>query len=224
MDGNGRWANDQGLPRSQGHYQGAKVVKEIITAAPDLGIEVLTIFAFSTENWKRPKYEIEILMRLFQSEITKQFEELVKKEVRVRFIGSREGLPKKLSNTIKELENSTLENRGLILQIALNYGGRQDIVNAIKKLSQQVKSGSLNPHDITESHITASISTAGIIDPDLIIRTSGEVRISNFLLWQSAYSEFAFVEKHWPAFTPTDLSEIIKEVSQRDRRFGASSL
>ena len=222
MDGNGRWANDQGLPRGHGHVQGAKAVKKIIAAAPDLGIKVLTIFAFSTENWSRPKYEIDILMRLFQSEIIKQFEELVEEQVRVRFIGSRDGLPKRLVETIEQLENKTKSNPGLVLQIALNYGGRQDIVDAVRKIAGGVKSGALEPNGITENHISESISTAGFRDPDLIIRTSGELRISNFLLWQAAYSEFAFTEKHWPDFTPKDLANILEEVSTRKRRFGGT--
>jgi undecaprenyl diphosphate synthase len=220
MDGNGRWANDQGLPRGKGHFQGAKVVKEVIAAAPDLGIKILTIFAFSTENWNRPKYEIDILMRLFQAEIIKQFEELVEEKVRVRFIGSKDGLPKRLVDTIYKLEDSTKDNPGLVLQIALNYGGRQDIVDAVKNVANLVKTGQLNPEEITEAHISNEISTSGFADPDLIIRTSGEVRISNFLLWQSAYSEFAFISKHWPDFKSTDLAMILNEVSTRKRRFG----
>ena len=222
MDGNGRWANDQGLPRGHGHVQGAKAVKKIIAAAPDLGIKILTIFAFSTENWSRPKYEIDILMRLFQSEIIKQFEELVEEQVRVRFIGSRDGLPKRLIDNIEQLENKTKPNPGLVLQIALNYGGRQDIVDAVRKIAGGIKSGALEPNGITENHISEAISTAGFRDPDLIIRTSGELRISNFLLWQAAYSEFAFTEKHWPDFTPKDLANILEEVSTRKRRFGGT--
>jgi len=223
MDGNGRWANDQGLPRGKGHFKGAKVVKEIIKAAPDLGIKILTIFAFSTENWSRPKYEIDILMRLFQAEIIKQFEELVEEKVRVRFIGSKDGLPTKLVDTIYNLEDNTKNNPGLILQIALNYGGRQDIVDAVKNVATLVETGKLKPEEITEAHISNEISTSGFADPDLIIRTSGELRISNFLLWQSAYSEFAFISKHWPDFTPLDLRDIILEVSCRKRRFGGTT-
>ena len=223
MDGNGRWANDQGLPRGKGHLKGAKVVKEIITAAPDLGIKILTIFAFSTENWNRPKYEVDILMRLFQAEIIKQFEELVEEKVRVRFIGSKVGLPKRLVDTIDRLEDSTKDNPGLVLQIALNYGGRQDIVDAVKNIANLVKIGKLKPEEITEEHVSNEISTSGFADPDLIIRTSGELRISNFLLWQSAYSEFAFISKHWPDFTRGDLRDIIMEVSGRKRRFGGTT-
>jgi len=224
MDGNGRWANDQGLPRAKGHYKGAKVVKDIITAAPDLGIKILTIFAFSTENWKRPKYEIDVLMRLFQAEIIKQFEELVEEKVRVRFIGLKDGLPKRLADTIDNLEDKTKDNPGLVLQIALNYGGRQDIVEAVKNIATSLVNGQLKPEEITEAHISDKISTSGFADPDLIIRTSGELRISNFLLWQSAYSEFAFVSKHWPDFSPADLEAILREVSSRSRRFGGIDL
>ena len=220
MDGNGRWANDQGLPRAQGHAKGAKVVKEIIKAAPGLGIKVLTIYAFSTENWNRPKYEINILMNLFQSEITKQFKELLENNIRIRFIGSKIGLPTSLIQSIEQLEANAEHNTGLIVQVALNYGGRRELVDAVKKIGHNIKSGLLDPEEISENHISESITTAGIIDPELIIRTSGELRISNFLLWQSAYSEFAFVKKHWPDFTPEDLGEIIKEVRLRKRRFG----
>lgn len=220
MDGNGRWANDQGLPRAQGHFQGAKVVKDIIKAAPSLGIKVLTIYAFSTENWNRPKYEVKILMNLFQNEITKQFEELLEHNVRIRFIGSKINLPKSLVQATEKLEARTEHNTGLIVQVALNYGGRRDIVDAVKKIGHNIKSGLLDPEEISENHISEAISTAGIIDPELIIRTSGELRISNFLLWQSAYSEFAFIKKHWPDFTPEDLGEIINEVGLRKRRFG----
>ena len=220
MDGNGRWANNQGLPRAKGHYKGAKAVKDIIIAAPDLGIKILTLFAFSTENWKRPKYEINVLMHLFQAEIIKQFEELVEKKVRVRFIGLKDGLPKKLVDSIDNLEDKTKDNRGFVLQIALNYGGRQDIVEAVKNIATSLVNGQLKPEEITEAHISDKISTSGFADPDLIIRTSGELRISNFLLWQSAYSEFAFVSKHWPEFSPADLEAILREVSSRSRRFG----
>jgi len=220
MDGNGRWANDQGLPRSEGHIRGARVVKDIISTAPSLGIKTLTLFAFSTENWNRPKYEINVLMTLFQKEIIKQFEDLVNEKVIVRFIGSKLGLPSKLLNAMSQLEQQTRNNSGLVLQIAINYGGRQDIVDAVKNIVSDVKSGLLDIEEITEEHISAKISTYGVIDPDLIVRTSGEVRISNFLLWQSAYSEFAFVSKHWPDFTPEDLKEILENVSTRKRRFG----
>jgi len=220
MDGNGRWANDQGLPRAKGHSKGAKVVKDIIATAPKLGIKILTIFAFSTENWKRPNYEVNILMRLFQSEITKQFEELVEEKVQVRFIGLRDGLPQKLISTIELLEAKTKDNPGLVLQIALNYGGRQDIIEAVRAIALEVKNGDLEANTISEGYLSGKISTADLKDPDLIIRTSGELRISNFLLWQCAYSEFAFVEKHWPDFTPEDLRNILIDVSTRQRRFG----
>jgi undecaprenyl diphosphate synthase len=223
MDGNGRWANDRGLPRSKGHFQGAKVVKDIIKAAPDLGVKVLTIFAFSTENWTRPNYEVNVLMRLFQSEITKQFEELVEEKVQVRFIGSRSRLPDKLVSTMEHLELGTKENLGLVLQIALNYGGRQDILEAVKAISSDIKNGEIDVNALTERHISDRISTSGFKDPDLVIRTSGELRISNFLLWQTAYSEFAFVDKHWPDFTAADLRSILDDVLNRQRRFGGLS-
>lgn len=221
MDGNGRWATDRGLNRSAGHIQGAKVVKNIIAAAPKLGIEVLTLYAFSTENWNRPKYEVDVLMHLFRSELRKQKSELLKENVKVRFIGSRVNLPKTLNKTMNELETGTASNTGLILQLAINYGGRQDLLEAIKKVCLKAAGSSHSIQNLNVSDISNALSTSGVTDPDLIIRTSGELRLSNFLLWQAAYSELAFIEKHWPSFTPEDLAEIIQNVSNRERRFGA---
>ena len=220
MDGNGRWAEDRGLSRSAGHIQGAKVVKEIISAATKLGLETLTLYAFSTENWNRPKYEVAVLMGLFKSELLKQAAELITRNVQVRFIGSRTRLPKALVNTMSELEETTANNTGLTLQLAINYGGRQDLLEAFQKIATDNQAMKRSPQDITLSHISDALSTGGVADPDLIIRTSGELRISNFLLWQAAYSEFAFTEKHWPSFTPKDLAQIIEQVSTRERRFG----
>ena len=220
MDGNGRWAVDQGLSRSAGHIQGAKAVKDIISAASHFGLKILTLYAFSTENWNRPKYEVAVLMRLFKSELHKQTAELIHKNVKVRFIGSRARLPKTLVQTMNQLEANTAHNTGLTLQLAINYGGRQDLIEAFKKLAHDVKATKLKPEDITASDISDALSTCGIADPDLIIRTSGELRLSNFLLWQAAYSEFAFVEKHWPSFSAKDFLNVIENASNRTRRFG----
>ena len=220
MDGNGRWAVDQGLSRSAGHIRGAKIARQIISAAPKLGLEILTLYAFSTENWNRPKYEVAALMRLFKSELRNQTKELADNNVKVRFIGSLTGLPKKLVKTMHELEVNTANNTGLTLQLAINYGGRQDLLEAFQKIALDMNAQKLAPMEITLSHISAALSTSGVADPDLIIRTSGELRLSNFLLWQAAYSEFAFTEQHWPSFTPEDLAQIIEQVSTRERRFG----
>ena len=220
MDGNGRWAVDRGLSRSAGHIQGAKAVKDIISAASHFGLKILTLYAFSTENWNRPKYEVAVLMRLFKSELHKQTAELIHKNVKVRFIGSRARLPKTLVQTMSQLEANTAHNTGLTLQLAINYGGRQDLLEAFKKLAQDVETTKLKPEDITLSDISDALSTGGIADPDLIIRTSGELRLSNFLLWQAAYSEFAFVDKHWPSFSPEDFVDVIENATNRTRRFG----
>lgn len=220
MDGNGRWAVDQGLSRSAGHIQGAKAVNDIMSAASHFGLKILTLYAFSTENWNRPKYEVAVLMRLFKSELHKQTAELIHKNVQVRFIGSRARLPKTLVQTMSQLETNTAHNTGLTLQLAINYGGRQDLLEAFKKLAQDVEATKLKHEDITLSDISDALSTGGIADPDLIIRTSGELRLSNFLLWQAAYSEFAFVDKHWPSFNAKDFVDVIENALNRPRRFG----
>lgn len=221
MDGNGRWAIDRGLSRSAGHIKGTKAAKEVISAAGELGLETLTLYAFSTENWNRPKYEVTVLMSLFKSELLKQTAKLISNNVQVRFIGSLARLPKALVKAMNELEEATANNTGLKLQLAINYGGRQDLLEAFQKIATENQAMKRSPQDITLSHISDALSTGGVADPDLIIRTSGELRLSNFLLWQAAYSELAFTEKHWPSFTKEDLAQIIKQVSTRERRFGA---
>lgn len=220
MDGNGRWAVSRGLPRSFGHRQGAKAVRDIVAAAPDCGIDTLTLYAFSTENWKRPHYEVRVLMRLFHDEIVRQGEELLERGVRVRFIGSRGELPPVLRVRMEEVETRTRNNARLTLQMAINYGGRWDILAAVRSLGRDYAAGRLNPELVTEHDIATRLSTADVRDPDLIIRTSGEMRLSNFLLWQSAYTEFAFVDKLWPDFTRDDLDAVIAKASMRERRFG----
>lgn len=221
MDGNGRWAVERGMPRSFGHRQGARTVRDIVEAAPDCGITELTLYAFSTENWKRPHYEIRFLMRLFHDEIIRQSESLLENGVRVRFIGERCRLPPVLVARMEEVEGATRANARLTLQVAINYGGRWDLVTAVRALGQEIAAGRLNPDLVSEHDIATRLSTVEVRDPDLIIRTSGEMRLSNFLLWQSAYTEFSFVEKHWPDFTRDDLLDIVHKVKVRERRYGS---
>lgn len=221
MDGNGRWAVERGRPRTFGHHRGAERVREIVSAAPELGIEVLTLFAFSTENWRRPNYEVKVLMSLFRRYIVREVDELDRVGVRVRFLGQRDQLPKDLQRLMASMEERTAENDGLILQLAISYGSRAEIADAVRSIAERAAAGELDPADIDDDVISSALSTGGLPDPDLVIRTSGESRISNFLLWQAAYAEFSFVEKNWPDFTPEDLSAEVANFASRDRRFGA---
>lgn len=221
MDGNGRWAVERGRPRTFGHHRGAERVREIVSAAPELGIEVLTLFAFSTENWRRPNYEVKVLMSLFRRYIVREVDELDKVGVRVRFLGQRDQLPKDLQRLMTSMEERTAENDGLVLQLAVSYGSRAEIADAVRSIAERAAAGELDPADIDDDVISSALSTGGLPDPDLVIRTSGESRISNFLLWQAAYAEFSFVEKNWPDFTPEDLSAEVANFASRDRRFGA---
>ena len=221
MDGNGRWAERRGQPRTVGHHRGVDRVRDVIRAAPGLGIEVLTLFAFSTENWRRPHYEVSVLMRLFKHYIIREVDELDLERVRVIFIGERDGLPKDLQRVMKQMEARTAHNSRLLLQIALNYGSRREIMRATRRLACEVAAGRLVPDEIEEADISDALDTGGIPDPDLVIRTSGEQRVSNFLLWQVAYSEFAFVEECWPDFTSELFAQVIAGYGKRERRFGA---
>ncbi|MEM7191087.1 MAG: isoprenyl transferase [Pseudomonadota bacterium] len=223
MDGNGRWAVDRGRPRTYGHHRGAERVREIVRAAPDLGIEVLTLFAFSTENWRRPNYEVKVLMGLFRRYIVREVDELDASDVQVRFIGQRDRLPKDLQRLMAQMEERTAGNTRMVLQMAISYGARAEITDGIQSLARQVAGGTLSPDDIDDEAISGAMWTAGLPDPDLVIRTSGEHRISNFLLWQAAYAEFAFVDERWPDFTPEQLAEIVSGFGRRERRFGAIS-
>ncbi|WP_298907494.1 isoprenyl transferase [uncultured Aliiroseovarius sp.] len=220
MDGNGRWAQRRGQPRLFGHHAGAKRVREIVRACPDLGIKYLTIFAFSTENWKRSETEVTGLMNLFRRYITKEARALVEEGVRVRFIGDRSRLDKKLIKLMEELEGMTALNDHVNLTIALNYGGRDELARASKRMAQDIASGALNPEAVDEETITSYLDTSILPDPDLVIRTSGEMRVSNFLLWQSAYAEYDFIETLWPDFTSDVFADVIARFSDRDRRFG----
>lgn len=221
MDGNGRWATERGLPRTFGHKNGAEVVRGIVQSASNFGIETLTLYAFSTENWRRPRNEVTVLMRLFRTHLIRQADDLDAHNVRIRFIGQRDQLPKNLCHIMDIVEERTATNTGLLLQIALNYGSRREIVNAVKSIVSEVHDGMLHPDDIDEEQFSKHLQTAGIPDPDLIIRTSGEMRISNFLLWQLAYSELMFVNEHWPDFNSDILKEVLISVASRNRRFGS---
>ena len=221
MDGNGRWAQARGRPRLFGHHAGARRVREVVQACPDLGIKYLTIFAFSTENWKRTQTEVAGLMSLFRRYITKEMRELAARDVRVRFIGDRVRLDKKLIALMDQMELETAGNDGINLTIAINYGGRDEVARATKRLAMDVAEGRLDPKDIDEETLPKYLDTYVLPDPDLVIRTSGEARISNFLLWQSAYAEYEFIDTLWPDFTAAELGRLCASYGARDRRFGA---
>ncbi len=220
MDGNGRWAAQRGLPRTEGHRRGVESTKECVRAAADLGISYLTLFSFSSENWKRPPIEVTYLMGLLRRFIRRDLAELHENNVKLRVIGSAERVPHDLLTMLHEAVSLTGGNTGLQLVIAFNYGSRDEIVRAAKRLAELVKSGELALEDITERNFADHFDTAGIPDPDLVIRTSGEQRISNFLLWQCAYSELLFVDNYWPDFTRQTLEGAIAAYQQRERRFG----
>ncbi len=221
MDGNGRWATQRGRPRLFGHHAGARRVREVVRACPDLGVDYITIFAFSTENWKRTQVEVAGLMSLFRRYITKEAKALHDEDVRVRFIGDRVRLDNKLVDLMDELELMTSECKKVNLTIALNYGGRDEVARATKRLAQDVANGSLKPADVNEETLPKYLDTYVLPDPDLVIRTSGEARISNFLLWQSAYAEYEFIDTLWPDFTAEELARLVRSYGTRDRRFGA---
>ena len=220
MDGNGRWATQRGRPRLFGHHAGAKRVREIVESCPDVGVKYLTIFAFSTENWKRTQVEVAGLMGLFRRYITKETRALVQFGVRVRFIGDRENLDAKLVSLMNELEEKTAENTETNLTIALNYGARDEVARATKLLAKDVALGLLDPDNVNEESIPKYLDTRVLPDPDLVIRTSGEARISNFLLWQSAYAEYEFVDTLWPDFSREEFASLCASYGDRDRRFG----
>ena len=223
MDGNGRWANARGKPRNAGHRAGAEAVRRTIEAAAALGIKYLTLFSFSSENWRRPATEVSDLMGLLRLYLRKEVTTMVDKNVRLKVIGERGRLSADIISAIDEAEARTAHCSGLTLVLALNYGGRAEIVQASKALAKAVAAGDFDPDAIDETMFAGALETAGMPDPDLLIRTSGEQRISNFLLWQLAYAEFVFVDKHWPDFGSDDLAAAIKEFGNRERRFGSSS-
>lgn len=223
MDGNGRWAKKRSLSRTAGHREGVKRVKEIIQGASSLGIKTLTFFAFSTENWSRPKNEVNLLMRYLGNFLDKEISQLHKNNVRFVTIGRKDPIPKFLQAKIKKAQEKTINNSGLTVVLALNYGGRQEIVDAAKKFAKDVLEAKTDLHSLTEVNFREYFYAADISDPDLLIRTSNEMRISNFLLWQLSYSEFYFSQLFWPDFGLNELKEAIKEYQKRDRRFGGLS-
>ncbi|MCP1109894.1 isoprenyl transferase [Ohessyouella blattaphilus] len=220
MDGNGRWAKDRGLPRNMGHTQGAKTVEQICEDAHDLGVKYLTVYAFSTENWNRPAAEVTALMTLLRSYMKNSIKRAMKNDMRVRVIGDKTRLAPDLQRDIAGLEETTKDNTGLSFQIAINYGSRDEMIRGMRKLADQVAKGQLKSEDITEEIFAEALDTNGIPDPDLLIRTSGELRISNFLLWQLAYTEFYFTDVLWPNFNKDELAKAIAYYNERDRRFG----
>jgi undecaprenyl diphosphate synthase len=222
MDGNGRWAKARGLPRIQGHRRGAEAVRRTLTAAAELGISYLTLFGFSSENWKRPSDEVDDLMSLLRVYLRGEIAELHRQGVRVRIIGDRTRLAPDIVTLIVNAEQLTAENSRLNLIVALSYGGRHDIVQAARRLAGEAAAGRLAPDRIDEAQFAGHLYTAGIPDPDLLIRTSGEQRISNFLLWQTAYTELVFVDTLWPDFGASDLEKAVREFHGRDRRYGTS--
>lgn len=220
MDGNGRWAKKRGLPRSAGHSKGADTLKKIVTECNKIGIKYITVYAFSTENWKRPKDEVDYLMNLLLNYLKDAENTLAGENVVIRAIGSRAELSEEIREQIVKTEKFTEKNSGIVMNIALNYGAREEIVHAAEQIAEEVKNGVLAPQDISAKTISEHLYTKNQPDPDLIIRTSGEERLSNFLLWQAAYSEFWFTDKLWPDFGVKDLYEAIADFQKRGRRFG----
>ena len=220
LDGNGRWAKSKGMPRNYGHAQGSKNVEIICEEAYKMGIQYLTVYAFSTENWNRPKEEVDALMKLLRNYMKTCLKTAEKNRMCVRVIGDKSGLDGDIRNRIDELEKATVNNDGLHFQIALNYGSRDEIIRAVKKIMLDTKNGMIDSQDMTEELFSTYLDTKGIPEPDLMIRTSGEERISNFLLWQLAYTEFYFTDVPWPAFTKAELEKAIAVYNERDRRFG----
>ena len=223
MDGNGRWAKKKGNMRIFGHREALKAVREVLEAGVDIGLGYVTLFTFSTENWKRPKIEVRALMELLVSTIRKEVPTLMKNNIRLRAIGNLDDLPQKAQKELAQAMEMTQANSGLVLTLALSYGGRSDILSAVNKLAQKTKSGEIEPGSITEQDLRSHMSTFYLPDPELMIRTSGEFRISNFLLWELAYAEIYITEKFWPDFTREDLYEAIVSYQNRERRFGMIS-
>ena len=220
MDGNGRWANARGLPRIAGHRAGAKTVREMVEAAGKLGIKVLTLYTFSTENWKRPQHEISALFKLLGDYLDKEKERLVKNNIKFSVIGDIAALPLNVRDKLNSAIDATKKNTGLTLNLALNYGSRLEIINAIRNIAKDVKEGSLNIDKIDEKLFSDYLYTKDLPDPDLLIRTSGEYRVSNFMLWQISYAELYITKKLWPDFNKSDLKKAILEYERRERRFG----
>jgi undecaprenyl diphosphate synthase len=223
MDGNGRWAKNRNMPRLEGHRQGAKAVRRVVEFSRRNSIEVLTLYAFSTENWKRPGKEVSGLMTLLSQYLDSELEEIHENDISVRTIGDLSRLPDRLAKKIDAAKEMTFNNKSMVLNIALSYGGRQDILSAALKMAEALKNGKLNSSAVNEETFSGFLDTADLPDPDLLIRTGGEVRISNFLLWQSAYTEFYFTSTLWPDFQDQDFREAVETYSSRQRRFGMIS-
>ncbi len=220
LDGNGRWAERRGLPHQMGHRAGCETLEKIVEAAADLGIGYLTIYGFSTENWSRPEDEVSSLMQLFRYYAKRLMNVAAEHGVRVRMIGERNRFAPDIVDAINRLESSTADNTDMTFVIAVNYGGRDEITRAVRKIAAEASDGKISPEDITEDFLASRLDTTGIPDPDLLIRTSGEMRLSNFLLWESAYTELYFTDRLWPDFTGEDLMDAIRAYNERDRRFG----
>lgn len=220
MDGNGRWAKRRGLPRAMGHRAGVETLRTVVKECSLLGVEILTVYAFSTENWRRPKEEVGVLMSLLTEYLRKELEELHENDVVIRALGGIQELPSEAQQELQRAFERTKTNKGLILNLALNYGGRLEIVEAVRKLSTEVLNRKITPEDINEGLVSEALYTAGLPDPDLLIRTSGEMRLSNFLLWQLAYTEIVVIEDLWPDFNQSNLHKVIKIYQERDRRYG----
>ncbi|MEH1890369.1 isoprenyl transferase [Nostoc sp.] len=220
MDGNGRWAKRQGLPRIMGHKRGVDALKDLLRCCQDWGIQALTAYAFSTENWKRPQEEVDFLMTLFQRVLRQELREMVEKNVQIKFVGNLQDLPRSLQQEISRSMAETKDNRGIRFLVATNYGGRQEILQACQAIAKQVQQGLLQPDEIDEQVFESHLYTAGITDPDLLIRTSGEMRLSNFLLWQMAYGEIYITDTLWPDFDRAEFHRALCAYQQRERRFG----
>ncbi|MEG4024056.1 isoprenyl transferase [Microcoleus sp. S13C4] len=220
MDGNGRWAKNKGLPRIAGHRRGASTLKELLRCCKDWGIPALTAYAFSTENWGRPAGEVDFLMSLFEGKLRQELREMVDEDVQIQFMGNLQALPKSLQAEIERSVTATQHNQGILFTVATNYGGRQEIVQACRAIATQVKEGKLQPEEIDEVLFKRYLYTADVCDPDLLIRTSGEMRLSNFLLWQMAYSEIYITETLWPDFDRSEFHRALFTYQQRNRRFG----
>lgn len=223
MDGNGRWATSRSLPRAMGHKQGVEAIRDIVKAASKIGVKYLTLYAFSVENWKRPSMEVNVLMNLLEQYLRQEVDELHHNKVKLCAIGDLSSLPKVAQNLLADAYEKTKDNDGLHLNLALSYSSRWDILNAVKSIANDAKEGKLNPSEIDEAIFSKSLSTKDIPDPDLLIRTSGEMRLSNFLLWEMAYSEIFITDKFWPDFNSKDLYEAILNYLNRERRFGKTS-
>ncbi|GAP99316.1 isoprenyl transferase [Leptolyngbya sp. NIES-2104] len=220
MDGNGRWAKRQGKPRIMGHRRGVDVLKDLLRCCRDWGVEALTAYAFSTENWGRPLEEVEFLMTLFERVLRQELREMMKEDVRINFVGNLDALPRSLQAEIERSIVETKDNQGIRFTVATNYGGRQEIIKACRSIAAQVQQGLIQPEEIDESLFERHLYTTGICDPDLMIRTSGEMRLSNFLLWQAAYAELYVTDTLWPDFDRSEFHLALKSYQQRERRFG----